>query len=119
MYRFIPGRVCTYPDLTKEPIYKAIAKRLGEWHAVLPVVSTADSSAGAQGGQEVSTSNPLTPDKPTPNIWTVIQKWILALPASSPTEVERNAVLFKELERSVAELANTPGLGHDGVSAAA
>ena len=116
MYRFIPGRVCTYTDLTTKPIYKAVANRLGEWHAVLPVVSTEDSEICVQGNREASTNKPFTPDKPTPNIWTVIQKWVLALPASSPAESKRNAVLLKELERSATELADTPGLGHNGVS---
>ena len=116
MYRFIPGGVCTYTDLTTEPIYKAVAHRLGEWHAVLPVVSTEDSRTCMDGNQEQSTSKPLTPDKPTPNIWTVIHKWVLALPASTSADHKRNTMLLRELERSVAELVDTPGLGYNGVS---
>lgn len=59
--------------------------------------------------------NAITPSKPTPNIWTVMQKWIFALPVTNETEINRKDVLQKELKRTAAELVNTPGLGGNGV----
>jgi len=35
MYRFIPGTPCTAQDLRTERVYRGVARRLGEWHAVL------------------------------------------------------------------------------------
>ena len=58
----------------------------------------------------------ITPSKPIPNVWTVMQKWILALPTTNETEAERQKILQKELERTVADLGDKPGLGGDGVS---
>ena len=128
MYRFIRGRVCQSQDLTKEPIWKGVARRLGEWHAVLPVrpaetTTSMESEANdlkylvSVGSSEASLEkiNAITPNKPTPNIWTVIQKWIFALPVRTEVEVERKARLQQELERTVAELGSNPGLGKDGV----
>lgn len=57
----------------------------------------------------------ITPSKPTPNVWTVMQKWVFALPITSETEVKRKKVLQKELERTVADLGEKPGLGGNGV----
>ena len=37
LYNFLPGRVCTPADLSTEPIWRAVARRLGEWHARLPL----------------------------------------------------------------------------------
>lgn len=57
----------------------------------------------------------IAPGKPAPNIWTVMQKWVNALPRTNVAEMKRNALLQKELERSVADLAGVPGLGDNGV----
>ena len=59
--------------------------------------------------------NAITPSKPTPNVWTVMQKWVFALPTTCETEIERKRILQKELERIVADLGDTPGLGGNGV----
>ncbi|MCJ1396338.1 hypothetical protein MMC18_009227 [Xylographa bjoerkii] len=128
MYRFIRGRVCQSQDLTKEPIWKGVARRLGEWHATLPVHPT-DSTTSLEtkaddlehlvsvGSSKIPQDkiNAITPNKPTPNIWTVIQKWIFALPVRTEVELERKSRLQQELERTVAELGNNPGLGKDGI----
>ncbi|MCJ1291499.1 hypothetical protein MMC34_003043 [Xylographa carneopallida] len=128
MYRFIRGRVCQSQDLTKEPIWKGVARRLGQWHAVLPVrpmemtITPKTEVDNIQYLVSVGSSkvpldriNAITPNKPTPNIWTVIQKWIFALPVRTEVEVERKSSLQQELERTVAELGNNPGLGKDGI----
>ena len=59
--------------------------------------------------------NAITPSKPTPNVWTVMQKWVFALPTTNETEVKRKKSLQNELERTVADLGAKPGLGGNGV----
>ena len=44
-----------------------------------------------------------------------MQKWVFALPTSNEAEIKRKDVLQKELERTVSELGDTPGLGGNGV----
>ena len=59
--------------------------------------------------------NAITPSKPTPNVWTVMQKWVFALPTTTEIEVKRKKTLQNELERTVADLGAKPGLGGNGV----
>lgn len=44
-----------------------------------------------------------------------MQKWVFALPTTNETEVKRKKILQKELERTVADLGDKPGLGGNGV----
>lgn len=129
IYRFIRGQVCDSKDLTQERIWRGVARRLGEWHAILPVVSASTSTAAVEAdtplelfAQDLSHPKPtaedinrITPSKATPNVWTVIHKWIFALPVASEIERKRKDNLQRELERTVAELADMPSLGKDGV----
>ncbi len=121
------GRVCTSADLTREPVWRGVARRLAEWHAVLPVVSARPEqevgnqalqpgiSAGHGAGKQLHASHGITPGKTTPNIWTVMQRWTHALPTTTEAERQRKDSLQKELERLVEEFGNLPGLGSDGV----
>lgn len=118
LYRFVRGRVCTPDDLRREEVWRGVARQLGEWHARLPVVfESGDHRALSASKLNLSKAaiKGITPGKGTPNLWTVMQKWILALPAATDAEMMRKNVLQKELERTVAELGNTPSLGEDGV----
>ncbi|KAI9800766.1 MAG: hypothetical protein M1833_003183 [Piccolia ochrophora] len=134
LYRFIRGQACKSSDLTQEPIWRGVARRLGQWHAVLPVVGDGNESAVQEGdsggmtllaprdadlsGKEEELQRKIrgiTPQKPNPNIWTVTQKWILALPNKTEAEKTRQATLQKELERLVTELGDIPGLGEQGL----
>lgn len=56
----------------------------------------------------------ITPGTPAPNLWTVLQKWILALPTNTDAERSHQQILQKELEWLVEELGGTPGLDHSG-----
>ena len=129
MYRFIRGHVSSSEDLTSEPVWRGVARRLGQWHATLPIISAGKTAVVADAGMEVplnpsaptSTAsleeiNAITPAKPTPNVWTVMQKWVFALPTTSESEVKQQRVLQKELERTVADLGDKPGLGGNGVT---
>lgn len=128
VYRFIRGHVSSSEDLTSEPVWRGVARRLGQWHATLPIISAGKTAVVADAGMEVplkssaqasTTSleqiNAITPSKPTPNVWTVMQKWLFALPTTTEAETKRKGVLQKELERTVADLGDKPGLGGNGV----
>ncbi|MCJ1249356.1 hypothetical protein MMC30_006579 [Trapelia coarctata] len=128
MYRFIRGRVCQPQDLREEPVWRGVARRMGQWHAVLPVVTEDVTAFMTEGGEEdhfsrtaskpmppLTEINAITPNKPTPNIWTVMHKWVHALPTRTEQEKKRQAVLHQELIRTVAELGDRPGLGKDGL----
>lgn len=132
IYRFIRGQVCESKNLTQERIWRGVAQKLAEWHALLPVVAASEEAvsnsidflAGPLAGpfEDLSKSRPspavinkITPSKLVPNVWTVIQKWIYALPTASEHERNRKAKLQMELERTVADLGDVPSLGTDGV----
>lgn len=128
LYRFIRGDVSTSEALTSESVWRGVARRLGQWHATLPIISAGKTAVVADAGMEVPLKssallsiasleeiNAITPSKPTPNVWTVMQKWVFALPATNQTEIKRKNVLQEELERTVADLGNKPGLGGNGL----
>ena len=127
MYRFIRGQVCESSDLTRERIWRGVAHRLAEWHAIMPVISaptavvvegTDDplfSQLPSQTRPSAEAINSITPNKAAPNVWTVMQKWIFALPTATEIERQRNVTLQQELVRAVADLADVPSLGKDGV----
>ncbi|CRG84971.1 hypothetical protein PISL3812_02133 [Talaromyces islandicus] len=125
LYRFIRGQPTIPADLVEPAVWKAVARRLGQWHATLPVVSHTPS-------QESHTSDVFRPEKPSPvhkgddltpiqprqsgpNTWTVLQKWILALPVDTEDQRLRRNDLQKELERIVAELDDGTGIGENGL----
>ncbi|KAI4198813.1 MAG: hypothetical protein LQ350_005054 [Teloschistes chrysophthalmus] len=132
IYRFIRGQVCDSNDLTQERVWRGVARRIAEWHAILPVNEIIPPAASnepegppsplAQQSFDTRPSaeamNKITPNKLAPNVWTVIQKWIFALPAESEVERARKQSLQKELERTVTELADIPDLGSDGLVSA-
>ncbi len=54
VYQFLPGCVCTPADLGRAPVWRGVARRLGEWHAVLPITRAVAAPAG---GSSSSSSN--------------------------------------------------------------
>jgi ethanolamine kinase len=134
LYRFIKGAVTSPADLRREEIWRAVANRLAEWHAVVPCLPTHREPLAVEidGSERFGISAPtpskkdpalqtaidtVAPEKPAPNVWTVMQKWIYALPIGSEPEMARQATLQRELTRLVAEFSNRPGLGDNSVSA--
>lgn len=131
MYRFIRGRVCTSEDLTREHIWRGVARRLAEWHARLPVSLETGANRPkalektkarklspllpAQPGHLSPDANALAPEEANPSLWNVLQKWIYALPTQSETQKHRKAELERELQRTVAELGHSRGIGQYGV----
>ncbi|KAF3909800.1 hypothetical protein ABW21_db0201361 [Orbilia brochopaga] len=43
IYRFVPGRVTSPPDLSTPKVYTAVAKRLGQWHAKIDTKGLVDA----------------------------------------------------------------------------
>ncbi|KAL2269850.1 hypothetical protein VTJ83DRAFT_2034 [Remersonia thermophila] len=126
MYRFIQGAVTQPEDLRKPDIYKAVARRLAQWHALVPCIagrtghsrktSRADGSPAPAAADEFQRAlDGVAPGKPPPNLWTVMQKWIFALPTDTEPQRARQAELQHELQRLVAELSQRPGLGANGL----
>ena len=133
MYRFISGEVTRPEDLRRPEISAAIARRLAQWHAIVPCIvkaeHLAESTFSNKGNQESDASgyslNEKLPtlessvlvaaDKPEPNIWSVMQKWILALPSDTAAQRDHAALLQKELHHLVVELSQRPGLGDNGL----
>ncbi|EON61369.1 hypothetical protein W97_00583 [Coniosporium apollinis CBS 100218] len=135
LYKFIPGEVCSPSDLRRPEIWRGVARRLAEWHATLPISSISSEPAveaqnGIANGHRRSDSpvpmaqqkrGPGTSDrtqteevsarKILPNLWTVMQRWISALPAGSEAERKRQAMLRTELTWLARRLADTPGIG--------
>ncbi|KAJ4295739.1 hypothetical protein N0V88_004441 [Collariella sp. IMI 366227] len=131
MYRFIQGSVTHPADLRKPDIYRAVARRLAEWHAVVPCLpgrtghSRRNSKVDGNPVETLGSSlddaafqlalDKIAPGKPPPNVWTVMQKWIFALPTDTEAQRARQAELQQELKSLVSELSQRPGLGEKGL----
>ncbi|RAL10410.1 putative ethanolamine kinase [Aspergillus homomorphus CBS 101889] len=132
LYRFLRGRPATHEDLATPPVWRGVARRLAQWHAVLPVSGTpatsrssddkpltrpvdVDSEDHKQQSKQENDLSVVKTKQPGPNIWTVTQKWILALPTATEEQRQRRLSLQKELERVVRELDDGKGLGEGGL----
>jgi ethanolamine kinase len=126
MYRYISGKVTHPEDLRKPVIYRAVASRLAEWHATVPCINGPTGHSRNNSKTEVLASlsdkdfqkaiDGVVAGKPSPNVWTVMQKWIFALPTETEAQRSRQAELQKELEKLASKLSQRPGLGKNGVS---
>ncbi|KAI1870063.1 hypothetical protein JX265_006233 [Neoarthrinium moseri] len=119
MYRYISGKATMPDDLRKPAIYVAVAKRLAQWHATVPCLPSVPLESNGVNGSTNGTSNPsidfVAPGKPPPNVWTVMQKWILALPTKTDAQRERQSQLQSELAKLIEDLSQRPGLGKNGL----
>lgn len=120
VYRFIRGTVTSTEDLRNPAIFTAVASRLAEWHARIPCLpSTPDTEATSNGDSELSirrqSIDSAAPGKPAPNMWTVMKKWIFALPTDTAEQRERQARLQADMNQLVKDLSQRPGLGQNGV----
>lgn len=127
MYKYIRGKATTPEDLRKPSIYLAVAKRLAEWHARVPCLADASvhkNGNGVNGNGTNGATNgasphvieeEVAPGKPRPNVWTVMQKWLLALPTETEAQRERQSKLQNELKKLITDLSQRPGLGKNGL----
>ena len=103
LYKYIIGQVCTPPDLIRKEVWQATARRLAEWHSVpIPENYYANRSTNGVNGQAQETKTQQRMQ--VPNVWTVMQKWISALPSESSSCKIRKNQLQTELNRSIEEL---------------
>lgn len=111
MYRFIPGEVCSYEDLSKPHIYRAVAKRLGQWHGILPISSlTTTPNLHQESPGEHAGNEGVNQTRPVPNTWSVVQQWIEQLPTTTEAQKTRNETLRRECVWLSEKLGSTPGL---------
>ncbi|KAG5989401.1 hypothetical protein E4U52_005584 [Claviceps spartinae] len=121
LYRFIPGVVAQPKDLADPPVLRAIAQRLAQWHATVPcfpdlsLPGNSSSSGGSDNNINSAVIAKAAAGKIIPNVWTTMQKWILALPTDTEPRRERKSLLQKELDETIQRLAQRPGLGHNGL----
>ncbi|KAL1973543.1 hypothetical protein VTN31DRAFT_6178 [Thermomyces dupontii] len=134
LYRFIRGHVCTPDDLTRPSVWRAVARRLAQWHAALPIRDAPSSGstkpvppvvspfqlvdsdkAAPPLGSAVDDITPIKVRQSGPNLWSTLQKWILALPASTEQQRARRQALQKEFERIVEEMDDGTGIGENGL----
>lgn len=113
LYKFIEGSVCSPEDLRRPEIWRGVARRIAEWHATLPISAVSEIASYIQvaSADTAGKVEALTLNMPSPNIWTVMQKWILALPTDTEAKKQRQSQLQSELEWLTEELSNTPGIG--------
>lgn len=117
LYKYIAGNACVPADLRRPEVWRGVAQRLGEWHATLPISSISTTCPAPSQltlpnkRASLAAMSELTPGKPVPNVWTTMQKWILALPTSTAAQQDRRDMLMRELQSLTKMLADTPGVG--------
>lgn len=124
LYRFVPGTVAQPKDLSDPALLAAVARRLAQWHATVPCLPDSaikgeepaeDGSSDSDDSRRRAMIAKAAAGKPIPNLWSTMQKWILALPTDTEQQRERQARLQRELEEMIEELSQRPGLGRNGV----
>jgi ethanolamine kinase len=111
LYKFFPGRVCTVHDLLQESMWRAVAARLGEWHArlPLPILKTETSSSEQDESSFVPKRGTDQPFRHSRTIWTVMQEWLNALPSKSEEERLQQQRLQAEFDKCFLELNGDRG----------
>lgn len=104
LYVYMDGCACSPEDLRDPHIMRATARVLGHWHATLP---TSEAVGTPLDFENISRH---LSGKPKTNLWTVMQKWITALPDETNEERQRNAKLAAEVEQATKLLGRTDGL---------
>lgn len=135
LYGFIPGIVCKAQDLAREPVWRGIAQKLAQWHAKVPIagISSNNPPHKSVNGQTNGHTNGFHPvlhhdetsgvhphsseiksRRPVPNVWSVMNNWVDALPIDTDKERARKEMLQQEVERSFQELDRPDGIGEHG-----
>ncbi|KAK8050358.1 kinase-like protein [Apiospora phragmitis] len=117
MYRYLRGTVTTPKNLREPRVYLAVARRLAQWHATMPCVhnESAMSNGLADSTSGTCSTAMVAPNKPPPNVWTVMQKWLHALPQETEAGMLRQKTLQTEFSWLIEELSQGPGLGEYGL----
>lgn len=116
------GKPCGHLDLVTPPIFRGVARKLAQWHAVLPSNGTSSTPskeasivANSETGPEKQDLEVIRPRRTGPSMWAVLQKWILALPVATPEQRSRRLSLQRELQWAAGQLDDGKGIGEDGV----
>ncbi|KAJ5794067.1 Choline/Ethanolamine kinase [Penicillium paradoxum] len=118
LYRFIRGRPCGHQDLVSPPIWRGVARRLAQWHAVLPrsvAAHVEGESVTEIAGSKDNDITVIQPRRAGPSMWAVLQKWVLALPVATPEQRARRLSLQAELQWVLDILDDGKGFGEDGL----
>ncbi|KAF9243045.1 hypothetical protein DTO006G1_3853 [Penicillium roqueforti] len=118
LYRFIRGRPCNHQDLVSPPIWRGVARRLAQWHAVLPssaAVPDKDAPVAEIANSQDDEITVIKPRRAGPSMWAVLQKWVLALPVTTPEQRARRLSLQAELQWVLDMLDDGKGIGEDGL----
>lgn len=115
LYRFIRGKPCGHLDLVSPPIWRGVARRLAQWHAALPSSGAAPIKESPLDVEQDADITVIQPRRAGPSIWAVLQKWVLALPVTTPEQRARRLSLQAELQWVVEALDDGKGIGEDGV----
>ncbi|KAH7326696.1 kinase-like domain-containing protein [Stachybotrys elegans] len=120
LYRFVSGTVALPADLRRPDVLAAVARRLAEWHALVPCLPDASLTNGHANGKlngshcvKAATTGPH--GKLIPNVWTTLQKWVRVLPTATDAQRKQQAQLQRELDLMMERLGQRPGLGHQGL----
>ncbi|KAK9852291.1 hypothetical protein MYU51_008731 [Penicillium brevicompactum] len=115
LYRFIRGKPCGHLDLVSPPIWCGVARRLAQWHAALPSSGAAPIKETPLDVEQDADITVIQPRRAGPSIWAVLQKWVLALPVTTPEQRARRLSLQAELQWVVEALDDGKGIGEDGL----
>ncbi|KAJ5489219.1 hypothetical protein N7539_004109 [Penicillium diatomitis] len=96
------------------PIFRGVARKLAQWHAVLPNTAAGSTSTTTLDKAEAEIT-PIQPRRAGDSMWAVLQRWVLALPVATPEQRARRLSLQRELEWVVGQLDDGVGIGDDGL----
>jgi len=105
LYGFVEGDPCTAEDFRTRSVWRGIAERLGEWHALLDISILASDDESSAGRVKVERE-----EKLVPTIWTNARKWISLLGSETSLSGERNLELVRELEWLIELLGRVKGI---------
>jgi len=105
LYGFVEGEPCTAEDFRMRSVWRGIAERLGEWHALLDISVLALDDESKADRTEVEREERLVP-----TIWTNARKWISLLGSETSLSGEKNLELVRELEWLIELLGRVQGI---------
>lgn len=95
--------------MRKPEVYRKVAAKMGQWHGALSLdaICTREALVGDDAPITPITGN----SRPKPNLWTVLESWLKALPHATEQEQRRQQTLRDEFVWLQDRLASTEGLG--------